>query len=60
MGQVQTNFRVLSGCRDFLLFFFLKCLLAYFKRFLKCHYDPHDDLEYVKTDLVPIEVYVIP
>ena len=23
------------------------------------HYDPHDDLEYARTDLVPIEQYVI-
>jgi hypothetical protein len=23
-------------------------------------YDPHDDLEYVKTDLAPVEMYVIP
>jgi hypothetical protein len=23
------------------------------------HYDPHDDLEYVRTDLAPIEAYVI-
>jgi hypothetical protein len=24
------------------------------------HYDPHDDLDYIISDLTPIEAYVIP
>ena len=24
------------------------------------HYDPHDDLKYVRTDLAPIKAYMIP